>query len=82
MIWRHPDIDAPGRDTWHRAFAWLPVTLWDGTRVWLVNVEWRYSFTSLVGSYFEPEKPLNHRVWKLGEPARLRPIVIAIGMAP
>jgi hypothetical protein len=69
MILRHPHIDAPGRATWRHGFALWPVRLWDGT--WIIGRhEWRYSFTSLVGSYHgdAKDKPLHHRTRRM--PAR------------
>jgi hypothetical protein len=38
-------------DGWQRSFAWLPVTMPDGQRVWLRHVEWR--IRRLRGLYFE-----------------------------
>jgi hypothetical protein len=71
MILRHPPIDAPSRDAWRPGFALWPVRLWDGT--WIIGRhEWRYSFTSLVGSYYRTDLSMNHRTRRLPETAKPR----------
>jgi hypothetical protein len=79
VILRHPHIDAPGRDAWRHGFALWPVRLWDGTLI-VGRYEWRYSFTSLVGSYHgeAKSKPMHHKTRRMPGAAQPR-FTISLG---
>jgi hypothetical protein len=40
---------------WHTVFAWWPVEIQDGQFGWMINLERKYKWRGVSGSYYDPQ---------------------------
>tara|TARA_R110000782_G_scaffold11741_3_gene35415 strand:+ start:918 stop:1112 length:195 start_codon:yes stop_codon:yes gene_type:complete len=40
---------------WHTVFAWWPVEIKDGQLGWMINIERKYEWRGVSGSYYNPQ---------------------------